>query len=769
MTRWLPYLLLILSGCSRGSSDDYTTTGRSATDLPDLLQYVDPFIGTGFHGHTFPGPSQPYGMVQLSPDTRLNGWDASSGYHYSDSTIYGFSHTHLSGTGIGDMGDILLLPFTGPVKERAGREDLPLALFSHDREQASPGYYSVEFDNFEVAAELTASERVGMHRYSYGKGSEKRLLVDIGHILQRSWGHENVYNQLEVVDNRTIRGLKHSTGWSHDHKTYFHIEFSSPFSVELVVTDGKTADRGNKHAGKDVWAILNFDELSDGESLLAKVAISPTDEEGARMNLISEIPHWDFKKIRSEAESAWRKALGKIRIEAIQKDQYIIFYTALYHTMMAPSLYQDADGRYRGMDGRIHQADPGTINYTAYSMWDTFRALHPLMTLIDENRTSRWVNNLLMKYRQGGFLPKWPLAANYTGTMIAYPAVAVLADALCKEIPGIDRELALEAALLSASWQPEMTVSSTNPRKQRLMPRHNYYVNLDQHIPADQVSGSVSYGLEMAYYDWCISRMAERCGKDTLASHFLERSRNYAEYFDASVLFMRGRNSDGSWITPFNPRHSDHESSPYIEGNAWQWSWFVPHDVDGLMELLGGQEQFLVRLDSLFHTSSQIEGENASGDITGLIGQYAHGNEPSHHTAYLYTYAGEPWKTQEMVDSILHSFYTTEPDGIIGNEDCGQMSAWYILSSIGFYQLAPGNPVWTIGRPLFKKVEIELEPGRTFTVLTRNNSRVNRYIQEVRLNGKIRTDLFLQHHEIMQGGTLEITMGEEPNMESVVF
>jgi len=753
MTRFLPFILLILLGCSRGS-----------TDLPDYVQYVDPFIGTGFHGHTFPGPSMPYGMVQLSPDTRLNGWDASSGYHYSDTTIYGFSHTHLSGTGIGDMGDILLLPFTDPVKKRANRDDLPLALFSHDREHSCPGFYSVDFDNYEVAAELTASERVGMHRYTYGEGSEKRLLVDVGHILQRSWGHENVYNQLEVVDNSTIRGLKHSTGWSNDHKTYFHMEFSSPFSVELVVSNEQVSKQDHKHEGKDVWAILNFEELTDGESLLVKVAISAVDEEGARMNLMTEIAHWDFEKIRSVAENAWSKALGKIRIEATQEEQYSIFYTALYHTMMAPSLYQDSDGRYRGMDGEIYHANPGAINYTAYSMWDTFRALHPLMTIIDENRTSRWANNLLLKYRQGGFLPKWPLAANYTGTMIAYPAVAVLADALCKEIPGIDRELALEAALLSASWQPEMTISSANPRKQRLMPQHNYFVNLDQHIPANEVSGSVSYGLEMAYYDWCISRMASWCGKDSLETRYLQRSRNYALYFDSSSGFMRGRNSDGSWITPFNPRHSDHESSPYVEGNAWQWSWFVPHDVDGLMELLGGQEQFLVRLDSLFHTSSLIEGENASGDITGLIGQYAHGNEPSHHFAYLYTYAGEPWKTQEMVDSILHSFYTAEPEGIIGNEDCGQMSAWYILSSIGFYQLAPGNPVWTIGRPLFKKVEIELAPGRTFTVLTRNNSRVNRYIQEVRLNGKIRTDLFLQHNEIMQGGTLEITMGDEPRV-----
>ncbi len=757
MIKWLFFILLFLLGCSRGSSDDDTTIGQDGTEHADLLNYVDPFIGTGFHGHTFPGPSLPYGMVQLSPDTKLNGWDASSGYHYGDSTIYGFSHTHLSGTGIGDMGDVLLLPFTGPLPEAAGREKLPVAAFSHERESASPGYYSVAFDNFDVQAELSASERVGMHRYSFGAGSEKHLLVDIGHILQRNWGHENVLNRLEVINNRTLRGLKHSTGWSKDHRTYFHLEFSSPFSIDYVVSDGQLSTLENKHSGQDVWAILSFEELSDKEVLLVKVAISPVDEEGARMNLLAEVPHWDFEKIQSDAENAWRLALGKIYLDALQEEHYTIFYSALYHTMFAPSLYQDVDGRYRGMDGEIHQADEGSTNYTTYSMWDTFRALHPLMTLIDEKRTSQWANNLLLKYSQGGILPKWPLAANYTGTMIGYPAAAVLADALCKDIPGIDRELALEAAIYSASWQAALAVPMT---------RHNYFVNLNRDIPADQLSGSVSYGLEMAYYDWCISRMAYLLGKDSLEARYLERSRNYTRYFDPSSGFMRGKVSDGSWLSPFNPRYSDHESSPYVEGNAWQWSWFVPHDVDGLIHLHGGRDLFVNRLDSLFFTSSLIEGENASGDITGLIGQYAHGNEPSHHIAYLYAHAGEPWKTQEMVDSILHSFYTTEPDGIIGNEDCGQMSAWYILSSMGFYQVAPGSPVWTIGRPLFRKVEIKLASGQTFTILSKNNSRENRYIQEVRLNGKIRTDLFLQHKEITQGGILEITMGNQPGMTS---
>lgn len=762
MNKHLIFLALILAGCSGGSSDSFPGEVDSPLSDENLIQYVDPFIGTGFHGHTFPGPSLPRGMVQLSPDTRLNGWDASSGYHYSDSTIYGFSHTHLSGTGIGDMGDVLLLPFTGAVENKQSRDELPVARFNHAREVASPGYYKVEFDNYQVEAELTATQRVGMHRYHFGSYDEKMLLIDIGHILQRTWGHENVLNQLEMVDAYTLRGLKHSTGWSHDHQAWFHMEFSSPFQILQLNIDGQPAGQGDTHQGQDLWSILQFRELGDDEPLLVKVAISPVDTRGAQANMEAEIPHWNFEEVRSAAESAWNDALGKILISAMEEEQYTIFYTSLYHALMAPTLYQDADGRYRGMDGEIHQAEPGMINYTAYSLWDTFRALHPLMTLIDQDITMAWANNLLLKYRQGGILPKWPLAASYTGTMIAYPAVAFLTDVVTKEMDGLDPEEVLEAALLSASWQDDLPNPRENPRMQSLMPRHNYFVNQDLPIPADQVSGSVSYGLEMAYYDWCIARLAAMCGKESLEAEFLERSKNYSRYFDASSGFMRGKNSDGSWITPFNPRYSDHEISPYVEGNAWQWSWFVPHDPEGLMELFGGTDVFVEKLDSLFSTSSLIEGENASGDITGLIGQYAHGNEPSHHIAYYYTQAGVPWKTQEITDSILNAFYSDKPDGIIGNEDCGQMSAWYILNAMGIYQVAPGNPVWIIGRPLLHRADIQLAPGKTFSIKTLNNSRENRYVQQVKLNGKKKNDLILTHDEIVSGGVLEISMGSEP-------
>ncbi len=723
----------------------------------DLLEYVDPFIGTGFNGHTFPGPVLPYGMVQLSPDTRLNGWDASSGYHYTDSTIFGFSHTHLSGTGIGDMGDILILPFTGDDEQK------PVATFDKAGEQAHVGYYAVNFNNYDVRAELTATERVGYHRYHYGPTPKKRLLLDIGHILQRTWGHDNVYNELEIIDDTHISGVKHSTGWAFDHRVYFHAEFSSPFNVDQVFSDGEPSGPGQIYKGDSVYAYLSFNELAENEPLLIKVGISPVDVQGARNNMLVELPGWDFEKVLQQAGDDWRRALSKIRVFSADEDKLTQFYTALYHTMMAPMVYQDADGRYRGMDWKIHESSPGLANYTVFSMWDTFRALHPLMTIIDEPRSAAWVNNLLLKYKQGGFLPMWPLASNYTGTMVGYPAVANIADALAKGIPGIDQQLALEASVKSASYLPWAATSDEYERKRRLMPDYNKYVNEGRHIPADEIEKSVSFALEMAYYDWCIAQIATNSENDSMAAYFLERSKNYVHYFDKNTGFMRGKNGDGSWVSPFNPRYSSHETSPYVEGNAWQWTWFVPHDIDGLIALFGGRDQFISKLDTLFTTSSMIEGEDASGDITGLIGQYAHGNEPSHHIAYLYTLAGQPWKTQELIDRIFHEFYSATPVGIIGNEDCGQMSAWFILNAIGFYQVTPGNPVYTIGRPLFDRVEVAVGEEKIFTVVIKNNSKENRFVREVYLDGKRQQNLFIHHRDIMSGKTLVMVMDKSPD------
>jgi len=571
-----------------------------------------------------------------------------------------------------------------------------------------------------------------------------------------------VYNEIEIIDQKHIRGVKHSTGWAFDHRVYFYAEFSSSFIVDTVISDTHPSGPGHIFKGDSVYAYLSFDELPDNEPLLIKVSISPVDVEGARNNMLAELPGWDFEKVRQGAEDEWRKALSKIKVYSGDKGKLTQFYTALYHTMIAPMLYQDVDGRYRGMDWKIHEASPGRTNYTVFSMWDTFRALHPLMTIIDEPRSADWVNNLLLKYKQGGFLPMWPLASNYTGTMVGYPAVANIADALAKEIPGIDKQLALEASVKSASYIPWPVTSDVYPRKRNLMPAYNKYVIEGRHIPADEIVKSVSFGLEIAYYDWCIAQIATFCENDSMAAYFQDRSKNYRHYFDESTGFMRGKNSDGSWVAPFNPRYSSHETAAYVEGNAWQWTWFVPHDIAGLIELFGGREQFIQKLDTLFTTSSLIEGEDASGDITGLIGQYAHGNEPSHHIAYLYTLAGQAWKTQELIDRIFREFYSASPAGIIGNEDCGQMSAWFILNAIGFYQVAPGNPVYTIGRPLFDRVEMDVGERKTFTVITKNNSEENPYVQEVYLDRKRQDNLSVHHRDIMKGSTLEIVMDNTP-------
>lgn len=722
----------------------------------DLLQYVDPFIGTGFHGHTFPGPVMPNGMMQLSPDTKLNGWDASSGYHYDDNTIYGFSHTHLSGTGIGDMGDILLLPFTGEI------EDKPIATFDKKEETAKVGYYSVKFNNYKVKAELAVTNRVGIHRYTFENESKKRVLVDIGHILQRTWGHDNIYNELEIIDNKTIRGLKHSRGWAYDHKVYFYAEFSSPFIIDQIIADNKSVVDSKVNKGKNVYAYLSFQELAANESLQIKVSISPVDTNGAQNNMKEEFSDWNFENAQKNTEKAWEKVLHKIKITSQNSDNLKIFYTALYHSSIAPMIYQDFDGRYRGMDKEIHQANPNSTNYTVYSLWDTFRALHPLMTIIDEPKSADWVNNLLLKYKEGDFLPMWPLASNYTATMVGYPAVANIADALTKEIPGIDKKLALEASINSASYKPWLVEDTKNQRKKDLMPLYNKYVNEDKYIPADKIIKSVSFGLEMAYYDWCIAEIAKLNNNDSIVGVFEKRAKNYQHYFDSETGFMRGKNEDGSWVAPFNPKYSSHKTSSYVEGNAWQWTWFVPHDTKGLIDLYGSKEVFIQKLDTLFTTSSEIEGEDASGDITGLIGQYAHGNEPSHHIAYLYTFAGQPWKTQALVDQILKDFYSSKPDGIIGNEDCGQMSAWYILNAMGFYQVTPGSPIYTIGRPIFEKVEIPLDTGKTFTIITENNTAENKYVQEFYLNDVKQENLFFKHSDIKNGSTLKIVMGNSP-------
>lgn len=720
--------------------------------LADEVQYVDPFIGTGFHGHTFPGATRPYAMVQLSPDTHIMGWDASSGYHYDDQQIYGFSHTHLSGTGIGDLGDILLLPFSG------GDSIKPVATFKKETEKATPGYYAVRLENLGVNVELTSTDRVGFHRYTFDNPKDRRVMLDLGHVLQPNWGHKLVSNDYQLVNDSTVEGTYKTQGWAHFHSVSYRVTFSEPMTKIYQYIDGKMRSDSlflKLHSDKGLKFHYRFKE-SD-KPLLVKVALSPVDVEGAEKNMEAELPGWDFDQVRAESADIWNKALNKIQIETNDPVIRKNFYTALYHTMIAPFAYQDVDGRYLGMDKKVHTAAAGYTNYTAFSLWDTFRALHPLMTIINPSLASDMGNALVQGYMEGTILPKWPLASSYTGCMVGYPAVSVLADLVAKDLAKGDLNLWAEAGARSSVYRADLAEKFKGTRELDLITRHVYYKDKFGFVPADSIPESVSWGLEMAYYDWCIAQIAAKAGNDTLAKAYQEKASYYKRYLDPETKLMRGVMADGSFRTPFNPRYSSHMKSDYTEGNAFQWSFFVPHDMDNFIAEIGGKKELETRLDTLFTTSSQIDGAEASGDITGLIGQYAHGNEPSHHMAYLYNWTDAPWKGAERLDFIMRNFYTNQPDGIIGNEDCGQMSAWYVLSALGFYQVCPGIPVYAIGRPMVDKATIPVAGGN-FEIIVKNNSPENKYVKEAKLNGKVLDTLFFPHADLVKGGTLEIEM-----------
>lgn len=741
------------------------TWGQPPKSENDLLTgkvaHVNPFIGTGGHGHTFPGATVPYGMVQLSPDTRLNGWDACSGYHSSDGAILGFSHTHLSGTGIGDYGDILLMPTTGRQPLSQGTAENPDAGYCSKKatgsETAFPGYYQVTLADYNVKAELTATARAGMHRYTYPNQSDAGVILDVGHTLQ---SHHNTVNQIEILNDHEIRGYKVTKGWARDHHVYFHAVFSKPFTYDLAVGEKLLNDDSNSINEVGAKALLKFSNLSD-DQLMVKVGISAVDYEGARKNVEKEIPDWDFEAVQSSALSQWKRWLQKVDVKGGTPDQQKIFYTALYHTGISPNVFTDVDGRYRGMDKKIHQAN-GSNNYTVFSLWDTFRAFHPLMTIVNPARNEEWIRALLKKYEQGAVLPMWELSSNETGTMIGYHSVPVIVDAYFKGYRNFDVEKAYAAIVHSASYDTVNVFFPDDEVKRNLMPKAKYFNETLGYIPCDKENESVSKALEYAYNDWCIAQMANALGKKSDYKKFMERSKRYAKYFDQETGFMRGKKSDGSWKTPFNPRFSNHREDEYVEGNAWQWSWFVPHDVEGLVKLHGGKKEFITKLDSLFSVSSAVDGHNSSADISGLIGQYAHGNEPSHHIAYLYNYVGQPWKTQELVDEILTTLYFNNENGLSGNEDCGQMSAWYILSSLGFYQVSPGDPTYTIGRPLFEEATINLDNGKQFVIKAPGNNAATKYVQQVKLNGKVLAKPFFSHQELMNGGVLEFTMSAKP-------
>ena len=729
-------------------------------DLPkEYTDSVNVFIGTGGHGHTFPGATLPHGMVQLSPDTRLFGWDACSGYYYDDTSIMGFTHTHLSGTGIGDYGDILFMPVVGEKPLIAGTAENPdegyRSRFSHEQESARPGYYQVLLQDDSINVELTATLRAGLHRYTYPKASDARLIVDMEPTIH---GHQHPVTQIRVVNDSTIAGMKYTVGWAKHHYVYFYAVFSSPFDYKLYSGTEYQSDSTSVTVNT-AKAVMSFRNLPADGRVLAKVGISSVDEEGARLNVEAEIPNWDFEGVMKQANTVWNEALGKIDIETSDNDSRTVFYTSLYHAFIQPSLASDVDGRYRTMGHEIKQ-DASYTNYTVFSLWDTFRAAHPLYTIVTPEQNQAFIRSLLRKYDEGGILPKWELASNETGTMIGYHAVSVIADAMMKKQCDFDVKKALEACIRSSVYDttgvtPMMDRQILNGK---LMPVSIKYKNELGYIPCDKVGGSVSQGLEFAYNDWLIAQMMKEHNRKDLYDKYMELSKNYRNYFDPETKLMRGRLSNGSWIAPFDPA-SVQRPSNYVEGNAWQWAWFVPQDVEGLMELVGGQKSFEAHLDTLFTTSSELTGDpNAAADVTGMIGQYAHGNEPSHHIPYLYNYAGAPRKTQALVDHILRTLYHNDPNGLSGNEDVGQMSAWYALSAMGFYSFCPGRPIYEIGRPIFDKVTIHLSNGKDFVIQAKNNSVENKYIRSMKLNGEDLAEPRFSHFDLMKGGELIFEM-----------
>jgi predicted alpha-1,2-mannosidase len=712
----------------------------ATAQLNDPAKFVNPFIGTDLHGHTYPGATVPFGMVQLSPDTRLTGWDGCSGYHYSDSVIFGFTHTHLSGTGCLDLGDILIMP-------TVGKPELDNKLYSSPfrkaTEKAKPGYYSVFLEKPKVLAELTATARVGFHRYTYSNADKANIILDLQH------RDEVLDSWIQIVGSNEVRGYRCSKSWAEDQRVYIVIRFSSPFELSEVHTaDGSplTANMEGKNSivneGKNLKAWFTF-STNKGNQLLVKVGISAVSVEGAIKNLEAEIPDWDFDKTAKNALAAWNKELGKISVEGGTPEQMTTFYTALYHTMVVPNIFSDVDGMYRGMDKMVHKAE-GFTPYTVFSLWDTYRAWHPLMTIIDTKRTNDYVNTFLSHYRYGGLLPVWELDANETFCMIGYHSVPVIVDAWMKGIRGFDAKYALEAMK-----------HSSNLDHLGLEAYRKY-----GHIPGDKEPESVSKTFEYAYDDWCIAQMAKSLGSKSDYSEYSHRAQFYKNIFDPTTGFMRPR-YNGGWKTPFNPTEVDNN---FTEANSWQYSFLVPQDISGLMNLHGGVKNFEAKIDELFSTAENLSGREQS-DITGLIGQYAHGNEPSHHMAYLYNFVGSPWKTQRIVRKIMDEMYTAKPDGLCGNEDCGQMSAWYVLSAMGIYSVCPGNTQYAIGSPLFGKIRINLESGKTFTIVAENNSKENIYIKEASLNGKPLTHSWVDYEEILKGGELKLVMANTPSKE----
>ncbi|RYZ24473.1 MAG: glycoside hydrolase family 92 protein [Chitinophagaceae bacterium] len=698
----------------------------------DYTRLVNPFIGTGGHGHTYPGASMPFGMMQLSPDTRMDDWDGSSGYHYSDSVIYGFSHTHLSGTGIPDYCDLLLMPFTGEAKWKNSEYRSP---FSHKTEVANPGYYEVLLQKGNIRAQLTTSVRAGMHQYTFPAATrEGSLLIDLQH------RDEVLDALLEVVDNRTIRGYRRSKSWASDQHLYFYIRFDQPFSTSSSgFLKGKAQPLGQALQGKDVKAALNF-SLGADRQLRCRVGISGVSMDGARANLDGEIGKKSFTQVRADATAAWNKTLGRIDITGGTPNQQVAFYTALYHTYLVPNTWQDVDGNYRGTDGQVHRAN-GFTNHSVFSLWDTYRAYHPLMTILEPERTNDWINTFLHQYKEGGMLPVWELSGNETFCMIGYHSVPVIADAWQKGIRGFDAKLALEA-MRSYAESDRFGLG---------------YYRRQGYIANDQEHESVSKTLEYAYDDWCIAQFARWNGADSVYRRYIRRAQNYKNVFDPETHHMRGR-LQARWHTPFDPREINNF---FTEGNSWHYSFAVPQDVEGLIRLHGGVAAFEKKLDELFTTTPVTTGREQP-DVTGLIGQYAQGNEPSHHMAYLYNFTGRWDKTQDLVHRICTDFYKNAPDGLIGNEDCGQMSAWYVFSALGFYPVCPGSGEYILGTPLFDAATVRLANGKSFRITAARGKAGAWKSATAAWNGQRLPRTLITHERLQAGGELRFDMPATP-------
>ena len=744
MTTITRLFVIIISACSM------TTVFAQSKELSkrSLVSYVDPYIGSSAHGHVFVGASVPFGAVQAGPDNINKGWDWCSGYHYSDSVVKGFSQDHLNGTGIPDLGDILIMPYTGTARTIVGSQENPdsgyAAYYHHRDEVVQPAYYALTKSDG-VKVELTASERVSFHKYSFPKHVPAHIIIDLqqGNYSSRMTT-DKVSGYLEKADDYTLVGWRKSSGWAADRRIYFAIKSNMPLR-NFVIYNGDQIYNGNALEARVVKGLVSFSTI-EGPVLL-KVGLSPVSSQNALANIKAEIPGWSFDRVVKEGDRKWNKILSLVQIET--KDEVLkkIFYTALYHTMIAPALYNDVDGSYRGADKKIYPK-ASFNNYTIFSLWDTYRTLNPFLAIVQPARTGDFINSMLAIYEQQGKLPIWHLQGNETNCMVGYSAVPIIANAYLNGISGFDPSLALEA-MKASSNRDDFGMKYSKERG---------------YIPADKEVESVSKAMEYALSDWCIAQVAKKLHHDDDYLKYSRRAKYYRRYFDTATHFVRGVMLNGTFRTPFNPVTFDYKAYDFTEGTSWQYTWLVPQDVEGLIQLMGGDEAFVTKLDSLFTIKENL-GADAPLDISGLIGLYAHGNEPNHHIPYLYAFAGQQWKTAERVREITTEMYTAKPEGLCGNDDCGQMSAWYIMSALGFYPVNPANGVFVLGSPLINKAVINTGNGKTFTVIASNNNAVNKYIESAMLNGRPYNKSYILYNDIVQGGELKLVMGPSPNKD----